>query len=96
MKKIVFISFLICLLFFIYNFYNPSIVLKWLMGSARCIGEPQKVNVLVNGTKNNEIKVFHIDEGFNNKEKEDYFVFYVRNIKGFDEPVYIVDKFFFL
>lgn len=48
---------------------NHPIILKWLTGSARHIGNPIQATVYTNGQLNNGIKVFYIDKYWGSNEK---------------------------
>ena len=92
MKKGCLFLILIVLGIIIYNFYNPSIILKSILGSARIIGKPINSEVFINDKKQEKAKIFHINSDFNNKTNEDYYVLYLRNIKNPSEQVYVIEK----
>jgi hypothetical protein len=48
---------------------NHPIILKFLSGAARNIGKPINATVYTNGQVNRGIKVFHVDEYWDNNEK---------------------------
>jgi hypothetical protein len=45
------------------------IILKWISGSARHIGNPIQATVYTNGQVNNRIKVFHVDKYWGSNAK---------------------------
>jgi hypothetical protein len=57
---------------------NHPIILKWLTGSARLIGKQINATVYTNNQINNNIKVFHVDNYWNN-ENADYYILYSIN-----------------
>ncbi len=100
MKKIFLLLILLIVAFFglaIYNFYNPSILLKLFVGSARNIGKPINAEIFINDKKQDEAKLFYVNTNFYNDKKEDYYVLYLRNLRNLKNsenifPVYVIDK----
>ena len=73
-------------------FRNP-ILGKFLTGSARLIGKETKSEIYINGKRELDAKLFILKSNFDETEKRDYLILYLRDLKDYNEiPVFIIDK----
>ncbi len=68
-----FILFSVFLILFV---YRHPIIIKWMTGSARVIGLPERATVYADGEIDKKIKVFHSDTYWDGS-KADYYVLYI-------------------
>lgn len=55
-------------------FQTHPIILKWMLGTARIIGKPVNAVVYTNGRLNNDVKVFYVDQYWNDMKADNYIV----------------------
>ena len=93
MKKIsLFIVIAILLIFVITVFRNP-IIAKFLSGTARIIGKEIRSEIYINGKRELNAKLFIAKSNFEETEKRDYLILYLRNLKDYNgTPVLIIDR----
>ena len=93
LKKIItFIVIAVPLISVITVFRNP-ILGKFLTGSARLIGKETKSEIYINGKRELDAKLFILKSNFDETEKRDYLILYLRDLKDYNEiPVFIIDK----
>lgn len=93
MKKIfIFIIITILLISVIIVFRNP-IIAKFLSGTARIIGKEIRSEIYINGKRELNAKLFIAKSNFEETEKRDYLILYLRNLKDYNgTPVLIIDR----
>ena len=62
--------------FLILFVYRHPIIIKWITGSARVIGLPERATVYADGEIDKKIKVFHSDTYWDGR-KADYYILYL-------------------
>lgn len=71
---------------------NP-IIGKFFSGTARLIGKETKSEIYIDGKKKSDAKLFLSRSNFEETEKRDYLILYLRDVKDYDGiPVLIIDK----
>jgi hypothetical protein len=93
LKKIfIFIIITILLISVIIVFRNP-IIAKFLSGTARIIGKEIRSEIYINGKRELNAKLFIAKSNFEETEKRDYLILYLRNLKDYNgTPVLIIDR----
>lgn len=93
MKKIsIFIVIAILIIFVITVIRNP-IIAKFLSGTARIIGKETRSEIYINGKRELNAKLFIAKSNFEETEKRDYLILYLRNLKDYNgTPVLIIDR----
>ncbi|HRG39079.1 MAG TPA: hypothetical protein PK289_11155, partial [Bacteroidia bacterium] len=88
------IFFTILFLLIILCFWMFPIVGKLTFGTARIIGKEVSSVVYIDGQESSEAKLFYSASNFENTEKRDYWILYLRKQEGFNHhfPVLIIDK----
>ncbi|CAM3999381.1 MULTISPECIES: hypothetical protein [Flavobacterium] len=90
-KTLIFFTIFVVVLFLIISYKNP-IIGKYIVGSARIIGEKTKSEVYCNQLKIDDAKLFLSKSNFEETEKRNHYILYFRNVKAFEGiPVVIVD-----
>jgi hypothetical protein len=75
-SKIVLALSILFLIFLILFIYRHPIILKWMTGSARLIGLPERAAVYADGEIDKKIKVFHSDKNWDGRGA-DYYILYI-------------------
>jgi hypothetical protein len=75
-SKIVLAISILFSVFLILFIYRHPIILKWMTGSARVIGWPERASVYADGDIDKKIKVFHFDK-YRDGRKADYYILYI-------------------
>src|SRR5712675_1930314 len=75
-SKIVLVLSILFLVFLILFVYRHPIILKWMTGSARLIGLPERATVYADGEIDKKIKVFHSDK-YREGRRVDYYILYI-------------------
>ena len=69
------------------------ILTKWILGSARIIGEPITCKIKINGIKCDSAKVFHQTTDFSGKFERDYLILFILNrTKSDGRNVLVIDR----
>ncbi|MBC8643992.1 hypothetical protein H9W95_07840 [Flavobacterium lindanitolerans] len=92
-KKLVLISIISVLLIIgVYIFSHP-IIAKLATGTARIIGSQTKADIYINGKKDAKAKLFVSASNFEENQKHDFLILYLRDTDKFsDFPVVVIDK----
>lgn len=75
----------------IYFFLNP-IVIKLIVGSARIIGEEVKSEIVINGKKEPDVKVFACDSDFYGNKRNHLIVCFRDSEQDLGFPVLVIDR----
>ncbi len=91
-KRILFFIFPLFLIPIIFILINP-IIGKFLTGTARIIGNEIKCEIYIDGVKKSNAKLFISKSNFEENEKRDFLILYLRNVEDYHGfPVLIIDR----
>ncbi len=91
-KSIIKITLLTIFVFIVFIYNNP-IIGKYLLGTAKIVGKEQKSEIFINGKREMNAKLFFSNSNFENTEKKDDLILYLRDIDKFNSfPVIVINK----
>jgi len=88
-KRILFIVPLVLLI--VYIFCNPMVI-KLIFGSARIIGSAAKSEIMINGKKDPDVKVYRCDTDFYGNRRNYLIVYLKDSSQNLKIPVLVIDR----